>query len=88
MSNYIFSIFPNESFVDLGLYQFGWEQCVPSHCYGPVLFTGMLAVSALLAGCSKNKDMDGKTVIEMVQYKPEALAFWYILREGIRNYNL
>jgi AraC-like DNA-binding protein len=35
MQNYIFSIFPNENFVDLGLFQFGWEQCAPSHSYGP-----------------------------------------------------
>lgn len=30
-----FSIFPNENFVDLSLYQFGWEKTVPSHSYGP-----------------------------------------------------
>lgn len=30
-----FSIFPNERFIDLGLYQFGMEQCQPSHLYGP-----------------------------------------------------
>lgn len=30
-----FSIFPNERFIDLGLYQFGMEQCSPSHSYGP-----------------------------------------------------
>lgn len=35
MSEVIFSIFPNENFVDLGLYQFGWEQCDPSHSFGP-----------------------------------------------------
>ena len=26
MSEVIFSVFPSENFVDLGLYQFGWEQ--------------------------------------------------------------
>ncbi len=30
-----FSIFPNENFVDLSLYQFGYEQTDPSHSYGP-----------------------------------------------------
>lgn len=35
MSNILFSIFPNEHFVDLGLYQYGWEQCDPLHSYGP-----------------------------------------------------
>lgn len=35
MSNLIFSIFPNENFIDLSLYQYGWEKCEPSHSYGP-----------------------------------------------------
>ncbi|EOS39472.1 hypothetical protein C808_01897 [Lachnospiraceae bacterium M18-1] len=35
MQELIFSVFPNENFVDLGLYQYGWEQCEPSHSYGP-----------------------------------------------------
>ncbi len=35
MSEIIFSVFPHENFVDLGLYQFGWEQCEPSHSFGP-----------------------------------------------------
>lgn len=35
MSNYLFSIFPNENFIDLGLYQYGWEQCDPAHSFGP-----------------------------------------------------
>lgn len=35
MSDLLFSVFPNEQFVDLGLYQYGWEQCEPSHLYGP-----------------------------------------------------
>ncbi len=35
MSDVIFSVFPMENFIDLGLYQFGWEQCDPSHSFGP-----------------------------------------------------
>ena len=35
MHDYIFSVFPSENFVDLGLYQFGWEQCEPAHSFGP-----------------------------------------------------
>ena len=30
-----FSVFPNENFLDLRLYQFGWEQCAPLHSFGP-----------------------------------------------------
>ena len=35
MSDILFSVFPNENFVDLGLYQFGKEQCDPAHSFGP-----------------------------------------------------
>ena len=35
MSDILFSVFPNENFVDLGLYQFGKEQCRPAHSFGP-----------------------------------------------------
>ncbi len=35
MENLLFSVFPNENFVDLSLYQFGWERCKPAHSYGP-----------------------------------------------------
>ncbi len=30
-----FAIFPNHSFIDLGLYQFGREACEPGHSFGP-----------------------------------------------------
>ena len=35
MPDHLFSIFPNEHFVDLNLYQYGWEVCGPLHSYGP-----------------------------------------------------
>lgn len=35
MSNVKFSIFPNQSFIDLSLYQFGRESCTPGHSFGP-----------------------------------------------------
>lgn len=35
MSDFLFSIFPSENFIDLGLYQYGWEQCDPAHSFGP-----------------------------------------------------
>ena len=35
MEKYSFSIFPNENFMDLRLFQFGWEQCEPLHSFGP-----------------------------------------------------
>lgn len=35
MNNVLFSIFPNENFIDLGMYQYGWERCQPGHSFGP-----------------------------------------------------
>lgn len=35
MEAYSFSVFPNENFLDLRLYQYGWEQCAPLHSFGP-----------------------------------------------------
>ncbi len=33
----IFAIFPSESFIDLSMYQYGWEQCNPFHSFGPAI---------------------------------------------------
>ena len=35
MEDILFSIFPNKNFIDLGLYQYGWEHCSPAHSFGP-----------------------------------------------------
>lgn len=35
MSNYLFSIFPDDRYIDLCLYQFGWEQCQSGQSFGP-----------------------------------------------------
>ncbi|MGN0298074.1 MAG: AraC family transcriptional regulator [Lachnospiraceae bacterium] len=35
MNDLIFSVFPNENFVDLGLFQFGRERCKAAHSFGP-----------------------------------------------------
>ncbi|MEY8338048.1 helix-turn-helix domain-containing protein [Lachnospiraceae bacterium 62-35] len=35
MSDFLFSIFPNERYIDMTLFQYGWERCSPSHSYGP-----------------------------------------------------
>ena len=32
-----FTIFPSMNFVDLGLYQFGREDCDPAHSFGPAI---------------------------------------------------
>lgn len=42
MSDLIFSVFPSENFVDLGLFQSGKEQCKPSYAFGPASRTHFL----------------------------------------------
>ncbi len=42
MNDLLFSVFPNQNFVDLSLYQFGWERCAPSHAFGPAARTHYL----------------------------------------------
>lgn len=59
MSNYLFSIFPNEKFIDLVLYQYGWEQCTPSHTFGPAarthyLFHYVISGTGILRADDKN----------------------------------
>ena len=46
MKNYLFSIFPSENFIDFHLHQYGWEQCQPSHTFGPA--TEIITCSAML----------------------------------------
>jgi len=35
MEKVLFGVFPDDRFIDFGLYQFGWEQCPPSKSFGP-----------------------------------------------------
>ena len=58
MQDILFSIFPNEKFIDLGLYQFGWERCKPAHMYGPAarnhfLFHYVISGSGMLMANDK-----------------------------------
>ncbi len=46
-----------------------------------LILTGSLLASALLSGCSSEADNQGKTVIELVQYKPEAVEVFEQLEE-------
>ena len=50
MHEYLFSIFPNEKFIDLGLYQYGWERCTPAHQFGPAARTHYLITGKRSAG--------------------------------------
>lgn len=37
MGDFSFSVFPNENFLDLRIYQYGYEQCAPLHSFGPFI---------------------------------------------------
>lgn len=61
MQDLLFSIFPNEKFIDLGLYQYGWERCKPAHMYGPAarnhfLFHYVLSGTGTLMANDKKKE--------------------------------
>ncbi len=59
MDNFIFSIFPDGMFVDLQLFQYGWEKCDSSHSFGPAkrnhyLFHYILSGKGTLFADGKN----------------------------------
>ena len=61
MSNVLFSVFPSENFVDLGLYQYGWEQCDPAHSFGPAarnhyLFHYVISGTGMLVAENSRKE--------------------------------
>ena len=37
MGEFSFSVFPNENFLDLRIYQYGYEQCAPLQSFGPFI---------------------------------------------------
>lgn len=68
MSNILFSIFPNERFVDLGLYQYGWEQCEPLHSYGPFARNHYL-FHYVISGTGTLMSTDSKGITNTYQIK-------------------
>ncbi len=62
MDDFTFSIFPNDNFLDLRLYQYGWEQCAPLHSFGPFVRNHYL-FHYIISGCGtlNSNDEDGAT---------------------------
>lgn len=61
MSNLLFHIFPNENFIDLSMYQYGYEQCDPGHSFGPAarnhyLFHYIISGTGTLMADTVNKE--------------------------------
>ena len=68
MSDLLFSVFPNENFVDLGLYQFGWEQTTPAHSFGPAARNHYL-FHYVISGTGTLMADDSKGVTQTYQIK-------------------
>lgn len=68
MSNAQFSIFPNERFVDLSLYQYGWEQCDPLHSYGPYVRNHYL-FHYVISGAGTLESTDSKGITKRYHIK-------------------
>ena len=68
MSDLLFSVFPNEHFVDLDLYQFGWEQCTPAHSFGPAARNHYL-FHYVISGTGTLMADDSKGVTQTYQIK-------------------
>ena len=68
MSDLLFSVFPNKNFVDLGLYQFGKEQCAPAHSFGPASRNHFL-FHYILSGTGKLMANDSKGITRTYHIK-------------------
>lgn len=84
MRDLIFSVFPNENFVDLGLYQFGWEQCKPAHSFGPVarnhfLFHYVISGTGVLMANDSNGNTQTYSVKSMQGFMifPDQITTYY-----------
>ena len=68
MSEGIYTIFPSANFIDMSLYQYGWEDCDPAHSFGPArrnhfLFHYVLSGTGTLIA----EDQNGTSVSYPVQ---------------------
>jgi AraC-like DNA-binding protein len=62
IDDYSFSMFPNDNFLDLRLYQYGWEQCAPLHSFGPFVRNHYLFHFVISGrGYLDSTDGDGET---------------------------
>ena len=75
MKDLLFSIFPNENFVDLNLYQFGWERCAPSHSFGPAARTHFLFHYVISGTGTLYADASGNTKTYQVKSKQGFMIF-------------
>ena len=53
MTNHLFSVFQDERFMDLTIYQYGYEKCEPLHSFGPYVRNNYL-VHYVISGIYHN----------------------------------
>jgi len=85
MQNLIFSIFPNQNFVDLGLFQFGWERCTPAHSFGPAARNHYL-FHYILSGTGTLMADDSKGVTQT--YSIKSMQGFMIFPNQITTYEI
>lgn len=68
MSNLSYHVFPNETFVDLGIYQYGWERCDSLHSYGPYIRNHYL-FHYVISGMGKLLSNDAKGIEHSYEIK-------------------
>lgn len=83
MNNLMFSVFPNENFVDLGLFQFGRERCNAAHSFGPAARNHFL-FHYILSGTGTLLADDSKGVTQT--YKIKSMQGFMIFPNQITTY--
>ena len=48
MKNHFHGIFPNDNYLDLRPYQYGWETCAPLHSFGPFIRNHICSIISIL----------------------------------------
>ena len=62
MKNLLFSVFQDERFMDLTIYQYGYEKCEPLHSFGPYVRNNYLFHYVMSGkGCLHANDEAGNT---------------------------
>lgn len=68
MDNIFFNIFPNEVFIDLCMYQYGYEHCHPGHSFGPATRNHYL-FHYIISGTGTLNANDAKGVTQVYSIK-------------------
>ncbi len=83
-----FSVFQDERFMDLTIYQYGYEKCVPLHSFGPYIRNNYLFHYVISGkGVLHSSDENGKVTVHRISEKngfliePEYVNLYYADKE-------